>query len=82
MAFIFFELENNLKRLAKLTYLREIFKPLAFKKTLSVDGSLYKHKLKLQLSRTFLCILLIGDGMVSREIWIKQSTREFFKGLK
>jgi hypothetical protein len=30
----------------------------------------YKRKLKLQLSRTFLCKLLISNSMVSREIWI------------
>jgi hypothetical protein len=38
-----------------------------------MDGSLYQCKLKLQLSRTFLCILLICNGMVSCEIWIKQA---------
>ena len=30
----------------------------------------YKRKLKLQLSRTFLCELLTSNSMVSREIWI------------
>jgi hypothetical protein len=32
----------------------------------------YKCKLRLQMSRTFLCILLIRNRMVSRETWIKQ----------
>jgi hypothetical protein len=33
--------------------------------------------LKLQLSRTFLCKLLISNSMVSREMWYT-CTREFF----
>ena len=41
------------------------------KNILSVDGSLYLNvlQLKLQLSRTFLCILLIRNRMISRKIW-------------
>jgi hypothetical protein len=50
-------------------------------KTLSVNGSLYQCKLKLQLSRTFLCILLICNWVVSREIWIKQALMSFTKTL-
>jgi hypothetical protein len=41
------------------------------RKTLPVECSLIlTRKLKLQLSRTCLCKLLISNCMVSREIWI------------
>jgi hypothetical protein len=39
----------------------------------------YKCKLKLQLSRTFLCVLLIPNRMVSCKIWIKQAFVSFSK---
>jgi hypothetical protein len=35
--------------------------------------------LKLQLSRTFLCKLLISNSMVSREIWINMHFEVFEK---
>jgi hypothetical protein len=45
--------------------------------TFPVECALYIRKLKLQLSRTFLCKLSIGNSMVSREMWININTWVF-----